>query len=83
MKLIKKDIINTALGSEVLTSYHCKTAMLHLIDMTPSQFWRPNNLLFCLITALHCLLMWSTGSNCPIFLFQMKICLDGAFQDTC
>ena len=68
LKLIKKDIINPALGSEVLTSYHCKTAMLHLIDMTPSQFWRPDNLLFCLNTALHCLLLWSTDSNCPNFL---------------
>ena len=67
LKLIKKDIINPALGSEVLTSYHCKTAMLHLIDMTPSQFWRPDNLLFCLITALHCLLLWSIDSNCPNF----------------
>ena len=67
MKLIKKDIINPALGSEVLTSYHCKTAMLHLIDMTPSQFWRPDNLLSCLITALHCLLLWSMDSNCPNF----------------
>ena len=67
LKLIKKDIINPALGSEVLTSYHCKTAMLHLIDMTPSQFWRPDNLLFCLITALHCLLLWSMDGNCPNF----------------
>ena len=67
LKLIKKDIINPALGSEVLTSYHCKTAMLHLIDMTPSQFWRPDNLLFCLITALHCLLLWSMDSHCPNF----------------
>ena len=67
LKLIKKDIINPALGSEVLTSYHCKTAMLHLIDKTPSQFWRPDNLLFCLITALHCLLLWSMDSNCPNF----------------
>ena len=67
LKLIKKDIINPALGSEVLTSYHCKTAMLHLIDMTPSQFWRPDNLLFCLITALHCLLLWSMDRNCPNF----------------
>ena len=68
LKLIKKDIINPALGSEVLTSYHCKTAMLHLIDKTPSQFWRPDNLLFCLNTALHCLLLWSMDSNCPNFL---------------
>ena len=67
LKLIKKDIINPALGSEVLTSYHCKTAMLHLIDMTPSQFWRPDNLLLCLNTALHCLLLWSIDSNCPNF----------------
>ena len=67
LKLIKKDIINPALGSEVLTSYHCKTAMLHLIDKTPSQFWRPDNLLYCLITALHCLLLWSKDSNCPNF----------------
>ena len=67
LKLINKDIINPALGSEVLTSYHCKTAMLHLIDMTPSQFWRPDNLLFCLIAALHCLLLWSKDSNCPNF----------------
>ena len=67
LKLFKKDIINPALGSEVLTSYHCKTAMLHLIDMTPSQFWRPDNLLFCLITALHCLLLWSMDGNCPNF----------------
>ena len=79
LKLIKKDIINPALGSEVLTSYHCKTAMLHLIDMTPSQFWRPDNLLLCLNTALHFLLLWSRDSNCPNFfipdenMFQWRI----------
>ena len=79
LKLIKKDIINPALGSEVLTSYHCKTAMLHLIDMTPSQFWRPGKLLLCLITALHCLLLWSKDSNCPNFfipdenMFRLRI----------
>ena len=79
MKLIKKDIINQALGNEVLTSYHCKTAMLHLIYISPSQFWRPDNLLFCLITALHCLLLWSMDSNCPNFfipdenMFQWRI----------
>ena len=67
LKLIKKDIINPALGSDVLTSYHCKTAMLHLMDMTPSQFWRPDNLLLCLNTALHFLLLWSRDSNCPNF----------------
>ena len=67
LKLIKKNIINPALGGDVLTSYHCKTAMLHLIDMKPSQFWGPDNLLFCLITALHCLLLWSMDSNCPNF----------------
>ena len=70
LKFIKNDIINPALGSEVLTSYHCKTAMLHLIDMTPSQFWRPDNLLLCLNTALHCLLLWSMDRNCPNFFIR-------------
>ena len=67
LKLIKKDIINPAVGSETLSSYHCKTAMLFVIATTSSQFWRPYNLLFGLRASLDLLFLWSKAQNCPNF----------------
>ena len=46
MKLLKNEVINNELKEDVLTSYHCKTCILCMIEATPSNFWIPANSLF-------------------------------------
>ena len=65
MKIIKKDIIHKDLGEKSLTSYHCKTCLLYLIENTPAEFWREDNLLVCLYTYMSQILRCVEKMDCP------------------
>ena len=64
LKIIKKELINPN-NPESLTSYHIKTCMLYMKEKTPAEFWRPENLLGCMLTALKVLSRWAKEGNCP------------------
>ena len=65
MKIIKKDIIYKDVGEKSLTSYHCKTCLLYLIENSPAEFWREENLLFCFCTYLRQILRCVETMECP------------------
>ena len=65
LKMIKKNVISLFLKREVLTSYHCKTCILYLIENTPPSFWSPSNLLACLSSCLKLITLWSEQGVCP------------------
>ena len=65
LKLIKEDIIHSFIGVETLTSYHCKTCMFYMIEKTPSSFWKPHNLLTCVVACLKTISVWVQENNCP------------------
>ena len=65
MKVLKNEVINKKLGKKVLTSYHCKTCMLYMIETTPRDFWIPTNLLKCITTCLDKLHEWTKENKCP------------------
>ena len=65
LKLIKKDRINKSMMKESLSSYHIKTCMLYMIENTPSDFWRPDNMLICLIRCLEMIQVWVQNGVCP------------------
>ena len=65
LKLIKKDIINKAIGVETVTSYHCKTCMFYMLENTSNDLWIPENLLSCLLMCLRQIRLWIKNGNCP------------------
>ena len=65
LKLIKRDILPYFIKDETLSSYHCKTCMFYMIESTPNDFWRPENLLTCVDACLNLLQVWANNSDCP------------------
>ena len=65
LKIIKNEIVKRQIQEETLTSYHCKTCMLYLLENKPREFWIPENLVICLITCLWQIHVWVKDNNCP------------------
>ena len=65
LKLVKKEILHHFIRSESLSSYHCKTCMFYLIENTPCAFWKPENLLACLVACTELLRVWARDGICP------------------
>lgn len=65
LKMIKKDILYHFIGRESLSSYHCKTCMFYMIENTPRDFWKPENLLACLLACINTLRSWVDSGVCP------------------
>lgn len=65
LKMIKTNIIEKRVGSESLTSYHCKTCIFHTVELTPASLWTPDNLINCLMLCLEQLLHWVKNGFCP------------------
>ena len=85
LKLWKKDVLPSWIGQESLSSYHCKTCMFYMIENTPGDFWRPENLLGCFVACLKLFLFWTTNGICPNYfipaenMFDRRI--DGKLQN--
>ena len=77
LKLIKKGIIRPLVKEEAITSYHCKTCMLYMIENTPAGFWRADNLLTCLCSCLKLILSWSETGVCPNYFIPAENIFDG------
>ena len=81
LKMIKKEILPGILGEESITSYHCKTCLLYLIENSPENFWVANNLLACLHNCLKLLLIWTETGVLPNYFIPAENMLDGRIQD--
>ena len=77
LKMIKKEIINHTLGTESVSSYHCKTCLLYLIENTPADFWTEDNLLACLHNCLKMILTWVASGVCPNYFIPAENMFDG------
>ncbi|KAL3857810.1 hypothetical protein ACJMK2_012445 [Sinanodonta woodiana] len=79
LKMINKTFIKPVVGDDVLSSYHFKTCMFHLIENTPAAIWQPENLLLCVEMCLRLMYVWIEGEICPNYfipeenMFQCKI----------
>ena len=65
LKMIRKELIDKSVTKESLSSYHIKTCMLYMIENTPSDFWKPENMLICLIRCLEMIQVWVQNGVCP------------------
>jgi uncharacterized protein YozE (UPF0346 family) len=67
MKMILKSFINTQCPDSI-SSFMCKTVMLHFISSTDNNAWNENTLLFCLNYCLTILYNCVLNDNCPHFI---------------
>ena len=77
LKLTKKDIIEPMVGEESLSSYHCKTCMFYMIENTPTEFWRKDNILTCLMSCLEQIADWVEEGACPNYFIPEENMFDG------
>lgn len=77
LKFIKKEKIQDVLQEESLTTYHCKTCMLYMIENTPADFWVEDNLLTCLYNCLQLILKWAKEKVCPNYFIPDENMFDG------
>jgi hypothetical protein len=66
MKMIRKTFIDP-LFNDVISSYMCKTVLLHCIENTQSIIWQERNLIVCLSLCIHYLYTNILNENCPHF----------------
>ena len=65
LKMINNDIISYQVKHPVLVSYHLKTCMFYVVESTPDEFWKPENLLVCVQWCLKSILEWTIKGVCP------------------
>ncbi|KAL4239981.1 hypothetical protein ACF0H5_000777 [Mactra antiquata] len=63
--------------NEKISTFMCKTALFHSVERTHSDFWRENNLVFCLNHALRLLYNFVFYRNCPHFMVSVNNLLAG------
>ena len=76
MKILKDEVINKKVKEKILTSYHCKTCMLYMVETTPMDFWIPKNLLKCLQVCLLKLWQWAKRKRCPNYFIPKENMFD-------
>ena len=77
LKMIKKDILTAMIGTESLTSYHCKTCLFYMIEETHESVWTLDNILMCLQNCLQYLLACVTTRQCPNYFIPEENMFDG------
>ena len=65
LKMINNDVISSFVKDVALVSYHLKTCMFYVVENTPSDIWKPDNLLDCVQVCLKCILQWVRDGVCP------------------
>ncbi|XP_053384539.1 uncharacterized protein LOC123533169 [Mercenaria mercenaria] len=79
MKMILKTFLHHA-GEGHITSFMCKTVLLHCIENTHSNAWQENNLFTCLSCCLHVLYNCLQQENCPHFIIPRNNLMTGEFS---
>ena len=75
LKILKKERVDCHM-KDVLSSYHLKTCMFYMIENTPTDFWRPENLLNCCIGCLKTVLLCVEKGNLPNYFIPAENMLD-------
>ena len=81
LKMISKEIIHKFVADS-LSSYHTKTCMFFVIENTPCEFWKPENLLVCILLCLRKLLEWVDAGYCPNYFIPEENMFDRRIHGT-
>jgi len=81
LKMLKKEELTPHLHEGCkFTSFHCKTALFFTLERTPSDVWREQGLLECIVRCLHTIREFLIQGECPHYivenvdLFDKKLC---------
>lgn len=77
LKYLKLEIQDKNVCQLFLSSYHLKTAMFYLIENKPSDFWKPENLVSCVIAAFEMIHKWIETDNCPNYFIPDENMFEG------
>ena len=77
LKYLKMEIQDKNVNELFLSSYHLKTAMFYLIENKPSDFWKPENLVSCVIAAFEMIHKWIETDNCPNYFIPDENMFEG------
>ena len=77
LKYLKMEFQDKNGNKLILSSYHLKTAMFYLIETTPSDFWKPENLVSCVIAAFEMIHKWIETDNCPNYFIPDENMFEG------
>ncbi|XP_060568762.1 uncharacterized protein LOC132727342 [Ruditapes philippinarum] len=78
MKIILKTFLTPQRESS-LSSFMCKTVVLHCIQNTDGNIWKKNNLFTCLTYCLLELQSYIRNENCPHFIIRVNNLMAGQF----
>ncbi|XP_060554695.1 uncharacterized protein LOC132715673 [Ruditapes philippinarum] len=78
MKIILKTFLNPQNPSN-LSSFMCKTVLLHCIENTEQKIWKRDNLFTCLSYCLIELRSYVQNENCPHFIISENNLMAGQF----
>ena len=65
MKMIKNDFIKPFVKGKALTSYHCKTCLFYMLEVTEEKFWTEENLIYCVQMGINTLKTWVQNRFIP------------------
>ena len=82
LKIIKKELISKALGENCLTSYHCKTCILYMLEKKHTTFWTTENFLICVCECLEEILKYVETRNCPNYFIPDVNMFEGRLTET-
>ena len=77
LKYLNMEIQGNNVNRLFLSSYHLKTAMFYLIENKPSDFWKPENLVSCVIAAFERIHKWIEADNCPNYFIPDENMFEG------
>jgi hypothetical protein len=78
MKIILKSFLNTQ-NVSALSSFMCKTVLLHCIENTEQNIWKKDNLFTCLSYCLLELHSYVQNENCPHLIISDNNLMAGQF----
>nr|XP_019925503.2 uncharacterized protein LOC109619595 [Crassostrea gigas] len=70
-KLLNQEVFSQdSIVSDCICSYFLKSALFWTIEETPSDYWKPERLVFCVDICFQRLLEWTRNGICPNFFIR-------------
>ena len=58
LKMVKNDWIKSVIKAKSLTSYHCKTCIFYMLEVTREEIWKNENLVPCVLKCITMIKTW-------------------------
>lgn len=81
-KLLNQEVFSQdQIVKDCLCSYFLKTAVFWTIEETPSEYWKPERLIFCVDICFRRLIEWTKNGFCPNYFIRQNNMFMGKVQE--